>query len=142
MFRNILLPVDLQETTLSQRAIEITKELSAQFGCRITVMTVIPDFGMPLVANFFPDDAVEQAERDVAGELGRFIDARFDAGARVRPHVATGTPHKVIVKYAATHKTDLIVLPAHGKAIGKLFLGSTSTHVAEHATCSVMVIRP
>ena len=42
-----------------------------------TVLTVIPDFGMPLVANFFPEDAMKQAENEVHSELKRFIKAHF-----------------------------------------------------------------
>lgn len=141
MFKKILLPVDLQENALSQRAIDFVKQLSQQFSCDITVMTVIPDFGMPLVANFFPANAIQQAEKEVALELQHFVDEHFDGHDDVRLHVDTGSPHKAIVKYAEQEAIDLIVLPALAKDMDKLLLGSTSTHVAEHANCSVMVIR-
>ncbi len=33
------------------------------------MLTVIPGFGMPLVATFFPDDAMKDAVKEVAKQL-------------------------------------------------------------------------
>ena len=46
MYKKILLPVDLQETALSVRATNVAQELAKSFGASITVLTVIPDFGI------------------------------------------------------------------------------------------------
>lgn len=142
MLKEILLPVDLQESELSERALTIAKDVAHRYGSHITVMTVIPDFGMPLVASYFPDDAIENAEREVCAELKRFVESRFSDPSQVNMHVDSGSPHKAIVKYAEKHGVDLIVLPARAKDISKVFLGSSSTHVVERAPCSVLVVRP
>lgn len=141
MYMNILVPVDLQDTQLTERAIQIAQDIADHYSATITVMTVIPDFGMPLVANFFPADALEKAKKEVAAELKRFVTERFREPSQVRYRVLDGTPHKVIVDYAEGHDTDLIVLPARAKDIGKVFLGSSSTHVVERAPCSVLIVR-
>lgn len=141
MYMNILVPVDLQDTQLTERAIQIAQDIAEHYSATITVMTVIPDFGMPLVANFFPADALEKAKKEVAAELKRFVTERFREPSQVRYRVLDGTPHKVIVDYAEGHDTDLIVLPARAKDIGKVFLGSSSTHVVERAPCSVLIVR-
>jgi nucleotide-binding universal stress UspA family protein len=142
MFKKILIPVDLQETALSIRATTVAQDLAVCYQSKITVLTVIPDFGMPLVANFFPEDAMKQAEREVHAELKRFIAAHFKDPAAIRAEVDGGSPHKIIVAHARREKADLIVLPARGKDISKVFLGSSSTHVVERAPCSVLVVRP
>ncbi|MCB1800230.1 MAG: universal stress protein [Gammaproteobacteria bacterium] len=142
MFKHILLPVDLQETALSERAVDIATELAKQHGSQITVITVIPDFGMPLVASYFPAEAMEKAKKEVCAELKRYIAARFNGLERINSHVDAGSPHKAIVKYATGHDIDLIIVPARAKDISKVFLGSCSTHVAERAPCTVMVVRP
>lgn len=142
MFKEILLPVDLQQTELTERAVTIAKQCAKIHGSRITVMTVIPDFGMPLVANYFPDDAMQKAEEDVAAELKRFIEKRFDDPAAVKSRVAVGSPHKAVVDYAESHPIDLIIVPARAKDIGKVFLGSSSTAIVEQSPCSVIVVRP
>lgn len=142
MYKKILLPVDLQETTLSVRATKVAQDLADCYKASITVLTVIPDFGMPLVADFFPEDAMKQAEREVHAELKRFVETHFKDPTAIKARVDEGSPHKVIVKRAQKEKADLIVLPARGKDISKVFLGSSSTHVVERAPCSVLVVRP
>lgn len=142
MFKEILLPLDMQETQLSERAIVVAQELAARDAANLSVITVIPDFGMPLVASYFPDDALERAEREVTAELRRFIDGHFNQPAAVRAVVRQGKPHKAVVRYAREHGTDLIVMPARAKDISKVLLGSSTNHVAERAPCSVLVVRP
>lgn len=143
MFKKILLPVDLQETALSDRAVEIANDLADHHSAEIIVLTVIPDFGMPLVANYFPEDAMRRAKNEVSKELQNFVDTRMKNSAiPVRLDVGQGSPHKVVVHYAALHNIDLIIVPARAKDIGKIFLGSSATHIAERAPCCVLVVRP
>jgi len=143
MFKKILLPVDLQETALSDRAVDIASDLADHCCSEIVVLTVIPDFGMPLVANYFPEDAMRQAQADVRNELARFVEDRLgNSKVSVKIDVAQGSPHKVVVRYAARHGIDLIVVPSRAEDIGKIFLGSSATQIAERAPCSVMIVRP
>ena len=142
MFEKILLPVDLQATSLSARAVSIATDIAAHHGSEITVITVFPDFGMPLVASYFPADAMKKAEKQVCDELKRYIAANFEQPDKIKSHVTSGSPHKSVVKYAKEHATDLLILPARAKDISKVFLGSCSTHVVERAPCTVMVVRP
>lgn len=142
MYKEILLPVDLQETALSERAITIAQEIADAHRAHITVLTVVPDFGMPLVANFFPDDALEKVRKEACAELKRFIAARFRDPAAISSDVAQGSPHKVIVDYARQHGIDVIIMPSHAKDISRILLGSSAMHVVERANCSVLVVKP
>lgn len=142
MFKKILVPLDLQETALSVRATRVAQDIAACYGSDINVLTVIPDFGMPMVANYFPEDAMQKAENDVHAELKRFIQAHFEDPSAVRAEIDSGSPHKIIVQHAQKENIDLIILPATAKDISKVFLGSSSTHVVERSPCSVLVVRP
>jgi len=142
MYKKILVPLDLQETALSVRATAVAEDIAKCYKSSITVLTVIPDFGMPLVANYFPEDAMKQAENDVHAELKRFIGAHFKDPSAIRAEVDSGSPHKIIVRHAKKEKFDLIILPATGKDVSKVFMGSSSTHVVERSPCSVLVVRP
>ena len=142
MYKRILVPLDLQETTLSIRATQVAQDIAGCYKSKISVLTVIPDFGMPLVANFFPEDAMEQAENEVQAELKRFIKAHFKDPSAIRAEVDSGSPHKIIVRHAKKEKIDLIILPATGKDVSKVFMGSSSTHVVERSPCSVLIVRP
>ena len=142
MFKEILLPVDLQESALSLRATQIAQEFASQYGARITVITVIPSFGMPIVASFFPPNTIKNAANEVLSELKRFVAAHFQNPEDVSVYVAEGSPHEEILEFAARHGNDLIIVPARGKNIEKILLGSSSIQIVEQSKCTVMVVRP
>ncbi len=142
MFKEILLPVDLQETELSERAAACARDLAKRYDSNITVLTVIPDYGLPLVASYFPEGALQQAKEDVEEELKKFVTARFDPSASVKSTVGQGSPHKVIVSYIEKHGIDLVIMPSRANDLSKLFLGSSTSHVVDRAKCSVLVVRP
>lgn len=64
------------------------------------------------------------------------------AGYTVNETLKLGHPADVIIKIADRQKTDLIVVGAKGLgAIARFFLGSVSTKILRHSTCSVLVVR-
>jgi len=143
MYKRILVPLDLQETALSVRATQVAQDIASCYQSSIRVLTVIPDFGMPLVANYFPKDAMDRAEHDVHTELKRFVAAHFKDPDSIRSEVdGGGSPHKVIIRHAQKENIDLIIMPATARDVSKVFLGSSSTHVVERSPCSVLIVRP
>lgn len=80
-------------------------------------------------------------------EAGRAIaqrsaDKLAKAGFQVEEAARLGKPADEILTVAKEHKVDLIVTGAKGLgAIGRALLGSVSTRVVQHATCSVLVVR-
>lgn len=142
MFKEILLPIDLEETRLTARAIELAQDYVNRHGARVTALTVIPDFTMPVVASYFPKDTLRKAHDDVCVELDKFIKGYFDNADDVHCSVGEGSPHKVIVEYARRHGTELIIMPSSKRDISKMLLGSSTTYVVQRAPCSVMVVRP
>jgi nucleotide-binding universal stress UspA family protein len=64
------------------------------------------------------------------------------AGFRVIERVEMGEPAATILKIAAKQKPDLIVTGSKGiGAIERLFVGSVSYQVLQHASCSVLIIK-
>jgi len=64
------------------------------------------------------------------------------AGFAAEPVYQLGKPAEEIMKVAAKHHADLIVMGAKGlSAIDRFLLGSVSTRVVQHANCSVLVVR-
>ncbi|MDN5462699.1 MAG: universal stress protein, partial [Lactococcus sp.] len=53
-----------------------------------------------------------------------------------------GNAKRKIVQYAKDNEIDLIVIGATGTGvIDKLFIGSTTQYVVNHAPCNVMVVK-
>lgn len=64
------------------------------------------------------------------------------AGFTAEPVCQLGRPAEEVMEVASTHHADLIVMGAKGLgAIARFLLGSVSTRVAQHANCSVLVVR-
>lgn len=69
-------------------------------------------------------------------------DKLTQAGYLVDQLPKLGNPADEILNIAQERKADLIVTGAKGLgAIGRFLLGSVSTRVVQHATCSVLVVR-
>lgn len=141
MFKKILLPIDLQETLLEDKALNIAIDEARKHQVPMVVLSVIPSFNSAWVASFFPDDAIEKAEREAASDLKRYVKERFPDDLDIVPRVAVGSPTEVILEEAAKEGADLIIMPSHTKGLEQVFLGSCASRVVERAHCTVMVIK-
>jgi nucleotide-binding universal stress UspA family protein len=80
----------------------------------------------------------EAGQRVVDKSVQKLIKAGFTAESVCQ----LGKPAEEIMKVAASHRADLIVMGAKGLgAIARFFLGSVSTRVVQQASCSVLVVR-
>ncbi|OGW66174.1 MAG: hypothetical protein A3H49_09585 [Nitrospirae bacterium RIFCSPLOWO2_02_FULL_62_14] len=109
----------------------------------VAVLAVLP-FTQPV----WPTAAMipESLRKDMAARARKFVDgvaARFDAGHyRAWGDVVEGAPAPEIVRAAARHEADLIVVGSRSrKGAGPVVLGSVSHSVVHHAPGSVLVVR-
>jgi nucleotide-binding universal stress UspA family protein len=76
--------------------------------------------------------------RSVERSVRKLTEAEFTA----EPVYQLGRPAKVIMTVASKQHADLIVMGTKGlSAIARVLLGSVSTRVVQHSTCSVLVVR-
>jgi nucleotide-binding universal stress UspA family protein len=60
----------------------------------------------------------------------------------VTTKVLLGPPARMISDYAEETKTELIVIPSHGRSgVTRFFLGSVTEKVLRMASCQVLVLR-
>ncbi len=140
MFNKILVPVDLQRAGQAASLLQAARGLAEQFGSTVHVMTVMPGYGMTIVANYFPAEAKAIARRELQARLDELI-AR-QAGLKATSSVAEGKRAEEILKAARRRKSDLVLIgcQTHGK-VQDAVLGSVGTKVAQRADCSVLVVR-
>ena len=63
-------------------------------------------------------------------------------GFTAEPVCPLGKPAEEILKVASKHHADLIVMGAKGLGtIDRFLIGSVSTRVVQHSSCSVLVVR-
>lgn len=142
MFKKILMPIDLQETDLAQKTVEVAIYEAKKHGAVLHVLTVVPGFGMPMVATFFPENVMKDAMREVAKELKRFVSDSIPDDIEAHPIIAQGNPAEQVLKQAKQLDVDLIVIPSHAHSSTEvLLIGSCAGRVVEQANCSVMVVK-
>lgn len=143
MFKGILLPVDLDDESSWHKAAPVAVEMCRKFGCGLHVMTVVPSFGMSVVASFFPPDFEKKALAAASENLRKFTADHIPEGIEVQRIVAQGTIYQEIIK-ARTElgdAVDLIVLASHRPELEDYLIGPNAARVLRHSRVSVLVVR-
>jgi nucleotide-binding universal stress UspA family protein len=141
MYRNILVPVDLSDKHSWRKALPTAVSLCETFEARLHLMTVVPDFGLPMVGQFFPEGYEAKLRQQAARQLKDFAAEQVPGAIESRRIVAEGKVYQEILKTAAAIKADLIVMGSHRPELADYLLGSNADRVMRHARCSVMVVR-
>ena len=141
MYRDILLPVDLGNESSWVKALPVAVGYCEAFSATLHVMTVLPDFGMPIVAQYFPDDHEEQMREHARQQLRRLAEGRVPDSIKVRHVVGEGTIYKTIIETAKRIEADLIVMGAHRPELEDYLLGPNAARVVRHSAKSVLVVR-
>lgn len=140
MYKNILLPIDLDSNRDIQKAIDTAVSLAKLYDAKLHVMSVIPDFGMSIVGSFFKDGFEKDAKNHAKDELRKYIDAKL-TDVDVKMVVATGTIYKEIITASNKLSIDLIVMSSGHEDIEDYLLGSNAARVVRHSKQTVMVVR-
>ena len=142
MFKKILFPVDLGETELSEAAMNVAIQEAQNHGAELHCLSVLPGFGMPWVATYFPRDALSEARKSLETRLKEYVERHVPREVKVSHAVREGTPYREILAEVKRVGADLIVIPSQDTPeVDRVLLGSCAARVVEHSHVSVMVIR-
>ena len=135
--RRITLAIDGSDASAQALAFVLAKvqpDHSTGKGGRVPIQVAVIHV-MPFLK--YPE-LKEAGRRLVEQSAQKLIQAGFAAEAVCQ----LGKPAEEIMKVASKHRADLIVMGAKGMgAIARFFLGSVSTRVVQHSSCSVLVVR-
>ena len=136
MYKNIIVPIDLDMAEKGKVMLDKVKELTDEGG-KVTVMYVVEDVPGLITAEL-PDELVPKAAHSARSNLVDMVKAA-DLSADVQ--IRSGRPHHAIVSLADEFGADLILIASHGPVLQDYLLGSTAASVVRHAKCSVLVTR-
>ncbi|PWI33622.1 universal stress protein [Vibrio albus] len=143
MYKQILVPVDLNEKGFSDKAVEQAVWHARHANAEIHLLKVLPGIHMSMVATYFPKDAAHQMKEDVKHQLDKFAEAHIPDDVVYKTHVAEGKPSSMILKYASQLGADLIVMPSHKRSkVDKVLLGSVANKVVQKSPVNVLVVKP
>ena len=143
MYKNILVPIDLADTTLARPAIAAALMMAAQSNGSIRLINVLP-LTPVMLAEYVPPDFDVQQRKAAEEALGIMASEIGLPSERVSTSVHQGGTYQEILEEASSMGADLIIMTwARGKrhAVRTYFLGSSTGHVVRYASCSVLVVR-
>lgn len=141
MFKDILLPVDLNHEGSWAKSLPVALDLARAFDANLHVVTVLPAFGPSMVSQYFPVDFEERATTHVMDALHAFVAQHIPPGTKVQHVVAHGEVYDEILRTADKSGCDLIVLGSHRPEFKDYLIGSNAARIVRHAKCSVLVVR-
>ncbi|TMQ63242.1 MAG: universal stress protein [Candidatus Eisenbacteria bacterium] len=138
--------IALDASPHSEHALQFVSRMRWPAGSRVIVVSALqpmaraaaagPDLGA-LPAQVL-DDQRRQLEELVSNAESELRESGFATEGRTE----VGDPRAVLLAFAQSERADLIVVGSHGRTgIAKLMLGSVSSHVVTHASCSVLVVK-
>lgn len=143
-FKTILCAVDFGPSSV--RAFEYALSLAKEADARLILLHVIEPFGDVTAlgdpAWVLPPNFRADLERESMQQLSALLPD--DARSWCRPEIllASGKPHREILRVAAEADARLIVMGVRGRGpIDLLLFGSTTHHVVRSAQCPVLTLR-
>jgi len=141
MYKDILLAIDLGAEASWKKAGPTTVEYCKAFGSTLHLLTVVPDFGMSIVSQFFPEGFEEKALEKAKQGLHDWAEEHVPSGVAVQHCIGHGTIYEEILKTAEEVDADLIVMASHRPELQDYLLGPNAARVVRHANRSVLVVR-
>jgi nucleotide-binding universal stress UspA family protein len=141
MYRNVLVPIDLSDKHSWRKALPTAVALCQTFQARLHAVAVVPEFGLPMVGQYFPDGYEDKVRQQAARQLKALVAEQVPDEVPTRRIIAEGKIYQEILKAAQTIKADLIVMGSHHPELKDYLLGPNAARVVRHADCSVMVVR-
>jgi universal stress protein A len=140
----ILVATDFSDA--SDDALAYARMLADAFGASLHVLHVLED----LAAHAWTTEVYvaalpgvhEEMERQARDRLQQLLSEDDRARYRAELVLRFGSPFVEVVRYAAEHAIDLIVLGTHGRgALAHMLLGSVAERVVRKAPCPVLTVR-
>ncbi len=140
MFKKILVPIDVEYPRTSKAVYDNAADIARLSNAEIRLVSVMPGFGMPIVASYVTDEIKKEAKIQFAKALKEFTDK--NCGENVSSRVLVGKNHEVILEMADKWSADLIVVyHNHRRKINEAFSQNCAQKVVKNAECSVLRLR-
>ncbi len=142
MFAKILVPVDISTEKTTEKLCKTANDLAEKYNSEVILLTVIPDYGMPIVASFFPEDAQKKIKLEMKTKLEK-LSQSFFSNVQVTTKLKQGKRRQTILQTIKTIEPDLVMIGCRRKKsrTDQRLLGATGTIISDRAECSVMIVR-
>ena len=141
MYKNILLPLDLNNLAAQEKAYKTAIKFAQQMGAKLHVHSVVPSMGVGMVSSYFPEGFHEKAVEKTKELLLAFVKEHVPDGIEVSESVGEGSIYRSILQAAEAKGSDMIVMASHHPELSDYLIGPNAAYVVRHSDCSVFVVR-
>jgi nucleotide-binding universal stress UspA family protein len=141
MYKDILLPIDLDQESSWRKALPLAVELGKSFGARLHIMTVVPDYRFHYVSQYFPPGYEEKMISAIDDRLRDFVGEHVPENVQVQLIVAHGSIYREIAIAAEDIGADLILMASHTPGAADFLIGPNAEKVLHHFKRSVLIVR-
>ena len=141
MTKHILCAVDLTHVETERAILKEAARLATCLGAALSVVTVVPDYGMTIVGSYFQEGTLKQAVADANDKLHAFVAETLPEFGKVQHIVEVGTVYEKVLEAIDLCHADLVVMGAHKPELVDRFQGPNSSRVARYAKISVLIFR-
>ncbi len=140
MFKKIVVPIDVDYPKTSKAVYDNAADIAKLSKAEILLVSVMPGFGMPIVASYITDEIKQEAAKEFQETLKKFTDT--NCGGNVSSKVLIGKHYEVILKTAEKWGADLIVVyHNHRRTFNEAFSQTCAQKIVKNADCSVLRLR-
>ena len=143
-FRNILVPIDFDET--SDHALKTAMDLAQSVGASVTVLhTVeIPPYAYAYFgAALLPPDMLSSLEAAARKSLDQKLEMVHATVPAAKSILTTGVPWRQIIAGIEELKADLVVMGTHARrGVERMLLGSVAEKIVRASSVPVLTVPP
>ena len=141
MFKNIVIPVDLEEKFSWKSVMPVASSYVKNMGSKLHFVHIIPDFGMQMVEDYLPTNWVKDRKKKCKQQLEHLVAKYLPKDIDFDFYIGRGAIYDEIISYANNVEADLIIVSAVGSQQKDYMLGPNASKIVRHADVSVLVIR-
>ncbi|WP_448945613.1 universal stress protein [Klebsiella michiganensis] len=143
MYKKILLPVDVFEMDLSDKAVRHAEFLASADEGEITLLNVLPNSRSSILRGFAADiRKFEAYMREESEKKMKTISRLFSIPTgRIHSRVVFGNVRDEILAVSGNEDFDVIVMGSRKPGISTHLLGSNAESILRHAKIPVLVVR-
>lgn len=138
--QRVLVATDASPTSAAAELAGI--ELSSRVGASLVFLSVIDPSRLRLPGGLF-HTRVDQVRAQRESALASSVATARQLGIAAQFLIWEGDPGASVIDAAEAEDADFIIVGSHARGpVGRLLLGSVSSHVVDHAHRPVVVVRP
>lgn len=142
LFKKILLPIDINDKDSWEKTLPAcVSMLKNNPDAQLHILSVIPNFGMSMMEEYFPVGWKKEVSAKTMLELKKIVEQHVPADLQPHLIVDRGVVYQVLLEHATKLEIDLIVMAASHPSRKDYLLGPNVAKVARHAEVSVLICR-